>query len=127
LPELLRREGDDFHVLPKQHHGIHGNGDRPAPARALGGEVAMGEFMHPIARGRARDEEEVRCQEEEVGRRVRVTCQQRDAFCTPSIAACARRQQLLDVSALNARLRHSHGHSRLADSRANVVGRRLPD
>src|SRR5271168_2402215 len=30
LPQLLRREGDDLHVLPEQHHGIHGNGYRPA-------------------------------------------------------------------------------------------------
>ena len=26
LVQLLRREGDDLHVLPEQHHGIHGNG-----------------------------------------------------------------------------------------------------
>src|SRR5271163_2723137 len=30
LPKLLRCVGDDFHVLSKQHHGIHGNGNRPA-------------------------------------------------------------------------------------------------
>ena len=29
LPELLRREGDDLHVLAKQHHGLHRNGNRP--------------------------------------------------------------------------------------------------
>ncbi len=30
MPQLLRREGDDLHVLPEQYHGIHGNGYRPA-------------------------------------------------------------------------------------------------
>jgi hypothetical protein len=30
LLQLLRCEGDDLHVLPEQHHGIHGNGYRPA-------------------------------------------------------------------------------------------------
>src|SRR5712671_1487413 len=30
LPQLLRREGDDLHVLPNQHHGVHGYGYRPA-------------------------------------------------------------------------------------------------
>ena len=30
LLQLLRREGDDLHVVPEQHHGIHGNGYWPA-------------------------------------------------------------------------------------------------
>ena len=30
LPQLLRCEGDDLHVLTKEHHGVQGNGDRPA-------------------------------------------------------------------------------------------------
>src|ERR1700716_341871 len=31
LPQLVRREGDDFHVLPEQHHGVDGHGYRPVP------------------------------------------------------------------------------------------------
>jgi hypothetical protein len=27
LPELLRRVGDDLHVLAEQHHGVHGDSD----------------------------------------------------------------------------------------------------
>jgi hypothetical protein len=30
MPQLIRREGDDLHVLPHQHHRIHRNSDRPA-------------------------------------------------------------------------------------------------
>ena len=26
---VVRREGDDLHVLAKQHHGVHRNGNRP--------------------------------------------------------------------------------------------------
>ena len=29
LPQLLRREGNDLHVLTKQHHGVDRNGNRP--------------------------------------------------------------------------------------------------
>src|SRR5271155_2218862 len=32
LPELLRRKGDYLHVLAEQHHGVDGNGNRPAPS-----------------------------------------------------------------------------------------------
>ena len=28
LLQLLRREGNDLHVLPEQHHCVHGNGNR---------------------------------------------------------------------------------------------------
>ena len=30
LLQLLRREGDDLHILPEQHHRVHGNGYRSA-------------------------------------------------------------------------------------------------
>ena len=39
LQQLLRREGDDLHVLPEQHHGIHGNGYRPAAETEKPAEV----------------------------------------------------------------------------------------
>jgi len=39
LLQLLRREGDDLHVLPEQHHGVHGNGYRPAPEAEKPAEV----------------------------------------------------------------------------------------
>src|ERR1700739_4825388 len=39
LQQLLRREGDDLHVLPEQHHGIHGNGYRPASEAEKPAEV----------------------------------------------------------------------------------------
>jgi hypothetical protein len=39
LPQLLRREGDDLHVLSEQHQGIHGNGYRPAAKAEKPAEV----------------------------------------------------------------------------------------
>src|ERR1700750_2264813 len=30
LPQLLRRERDDFHILSEQHHGVDWNGNRSA-------------------------------------------------------------------------------------------------
>ena len=39
LPQLVRREGDDFHILPEQHHGIDGNGYRPAAEAEKPAEV----------------------------------------------------------------------------------------
>ena len=39
LLELLLREGYDLHVLPEQHHGIHGNGYRPAAEAEKPAEV----------------------------------------------------------------------------------------
>jgi hypothetical protein len=39
LLQLLRRKGDDLHVLPDQHHGIHGNGYRPAAEAEKPAEV----------------------------------------------------------------------------------------
>jgi len=39
VPQLLRRKGDDFHVLPEQHHGIHGNGYQPAAEAEKPAEV----------------------------------------------------------------------------------------
>ena len=39
LLQLLRRKGDDLHVLPEQHHGIHGNGYRPAAEAEKSAEV----------------------------------------------------------------------------------------
>src|SRR5437764_8630127 len=37
--QLLRREGDDLHVLPEQDHSIHGNGYRPAAEAEKSAEV----------------------------------------------------------------------------------------
>ena len=39
LLQLLRREGDDLHVSPEQHHGIHGNSYRPATKAEKPAEV----------------------------------------------------------------------------------------
>src|SRR6202035_2423605 len=45
LPQLLRREGDDLHVLPKQHHGIHGNRYRPAVEAEKPAELDHGDDL----------------------------------------------------------------------------------
>src|SRR5690349_19795673 len=39
LSQLLGREGDDLHVLPEQHHRIHGNGYGPAAKAEKPAEV----------------------------------------------------------------------------------------
>src|ERR1700722_5549003 len=39
LPELLRRKGDDLHVLAEQHHGVDGNGNPPAPKTKKSAEI----------------------------------------------------------------------------------------
>ena len=39
LPQLLRQESHNLHVLPEQHHGIHRNGYRPAAEAEKPAEV----------------------------------------------------------------------------------------
>ena len=39
LLQLLRREGDDLHISPEQHHSIHGNGYHPAAEAEKPAEV----------------------------------------------------------------------------------------
>ena len=39
MPQLIRREGNDFHIQSQQYHGIHWNGDRPASKAEEASEI----------------------------------------------------------------------------------------